>query len=85
MMAVREMDRFPGQWQVGIRDLRRRTVMAPTPRERERRQAIRLPAQGWTAAAPGRDPLTTGRWAPASGQGGPAALIFGPTGGSPRP
>ena len=69
MMAVREMDRFPGQWRMGIRDLHRRTVMAPTPREQERRQAIRLPAQGWTAAAPGRDPLATGRWALAFGQG----------------
>ena len=49
MMAVRELDRFPGQWRMGIRDLHRRTIMAPTPRERERRQPIRLPAQGWTA------------------------------------
>ena len=53
MMAMREMYRFPGQWQMGTRDLRRGTNMAPTPRERERRQAIRLPAQGWTAAALG--------------------------------
>ena len=51
VMGVREMDRFLEQWQMGIRDLHRRTIMAPTPRERERWQAIWLLAQGWTAAA----------------------------------
>ena len=35
MMGVREIDRFPEQWQMGIRDLRRRTIMVPTLRERE--------------------------------------------------
>ena len=49
-MRVREMDRFLEQWQMGIRDLHRRTILAPTPRERERWQAIWLLAQGWTAA-----------------------------------
>ena len=52
-------------------------------------QAIWLLAQGWTAAAAAealeRDPHTIGRWASAFGEGGPAALIFEQTGGSPRP
>ena len=52
------MDRFLEQWQMGTRDLRHSTVVAPTPRER--RQAIRLLARGSKAAdtslAPGREP-----------------------------
>ena len=36
-----------------------------------------------TAQAPGRDAHTIDRWATAFGQGGPAALIFEQTGGSP--
>ena len=48
-----------------------------------------LLAQGLTAAATAealeRDPHTIGRWAAAFGEGGPAALIFEQTGGSPRP
>ena len=44
-------------------------------------------AQGWTASAVAealeRDPHTIGRWAAAFGEGGPAALIFEQTGGSP--
>ena len=44
-------------------------------------------AQGWTAAATAealeRDPHTIGRWASAFGEGGPAALIFEQSGGSP--
>ena len=48
-----------------------------------------LLAQGRTAAATAealeRDPHTIGRWASAFGEGGPAALIFEQTGGSPRP
>ena len=46
-------------------------------------------AQGLTAAATAealeRDPHTIGRWASAFGEGGPAALIFEQTGGSPPP
>ena len=84
-MGVREIDRFLEQWQMGIRDLHRRTILAPTPGER--RQAIWLLAQGWTASATAealeRDPHTIGRWAAAFGKGGPAALIFEQTGGSP--
>ena len=50
---------------------------------------IWLLAQGWTASgtaqALGRDPHTIGRWAAAFGEGGPAALIFEQSGGSPPP
>ena len=50
---------------------------------------ILLLAQGWTSSATAqaleRDPHTIGRWVSAFGKGGPAALIFEPTGGSPRP
>ena len=86
-MGVREIDRSLEQWQMGVKDLRRRVILAPTPRERERWYAILLLAQGLTAAATvealERDPHTIGRWASAFGEGGPAALIFEQTGGSP--
>ena len=86
-MGVREIDRCLEQWQMEIKDLRRRMILAPTPRERERWYALLLLAQGWTAAATAealeRDPHTIGRWASAFGEGGPAALIFEQTGGSP--
>ena len=88
-MGVREIDRSPEQWRMGVKDLRRRMILAPTPRERERWYAIWLLAQGWTAATTAealeRDPHTIGRWASAFGEGGPAALIFKQTSGSPPP
>ena len=86
-MGVREKVRFLEQWRMDATDLRRRMILAPTPRERERWYAILLLAQGLTAAATAealeRDPHTIGRWASAFGEGGPAALIFEQTGGSP--
>ena len=89
MMSVREIDRSLEQWQMEVKDLRRRMILAPRPRERERWYAILLLAQGWrastTAAALERDPHTIGRWAAAFGEGGPRALIFEQTGGSPPP
>ena len=84
-MGVREIDRSLEQWQMGVKDLRRRVILAPTPRERERWYAILLLAQGLTAEALERDPHTIGRWASAFGEGGPAALIFEQTGGFPPP
>ena len=64
-------------------------ILAPTPRERERWYAMLLLAQGCTAAATAelldRDPHTIGTWAAAFGNGGPRALIFEQTEGSPRP
>ena len=85
--GVREMDRFLEQWEMGVKDVHRRLILAPTPRERERWHAVWLLAQGWTASATAealeRDPHTIGRWATAFGEGGPAALVFEQTGGSP--
>ena len=80
MMGVREIDRSLEQWQMGVKDLRRRMVLAPTPRERERWYAMLLLAQGLTAAATAaaleRDPHTIGRWAAAFGEGGPGSFDF---------
>ena len=88
-MGVREIERSLEQWQMGVNDLRRRMILAPTPRERERWYAVVLLAQGLTAAATAealeRDPHTIGRWASAFSEGGPRALIFEQTGGSPPP
>ena len=83
-MGVREKERFLEQWRMDATDLRRRMILAPTLRERW--YAILLLAQGLTATAEAleRDPHTIGRWASAFGEGGPAALIFEQTGGSPR-
>ena len=76
-MGVREMDRFLERW------TNARAVCVG--RERERWYALLLLAQGWTAAATAetleRDPHTIGR--SAFGDGGPAALIFEQSGGSP--
>ena len=80
-MGVREIDRFLKQWQIGVKDLRRRMIVAPTPRERERWYAMLLLAQGWTASSTAqaleRDPHTIGRWT--------AALMFEQSGGFPPP
>ena len=88
-MGEREIDRSLEQWQMGVKDLRRRMILAPPPRERERWYAILLLAQGWRAAATAEalegDPHTIGRWALAFAEGRPAALIFEQTGGSPPP
>ena len=86
-MGAREIHRDLEQWEMDAKALRRRMILAPTPRERERWYAVWLLAQGWTAAATAealeRDPHTIGRWASAFGEGGPAALIFEQSGGSP--
>ncbi len=86
-MGGRDMDGHLEQWQINAKDLRRRMILSPTPRERERWYAMLLLAQGWTASATAealeRDPHTIGRWVAAFGQGGPRALIFEQSGGSP--
>ncbi len=55
-MGVREIDRFLKQWQMDGRDLHRRLILAPTPRERERWHAIWLLAKEWTASGTARRP-----------------------------
>ena len=71
------------------KDLHRRMILAPTPRERVRWHAIWLLAHRWTASATAealeRDPHTIGQWASAFSEGGPAALIFERSGGAPPP
>ena len=61
--GVRDIDRFLQHWEMDVRGLRRRLIVAPTPRERW--YALWLLAQGWTAAATAevleRDPHTIGR------------------------
>ena len=42
MMGVREIDRSLEQWQMEVKDLRHRMILAPTPRERERWYALWL-------------------------------------------
>ena len=87
MMGVREIERFFEQWQMDATDLRWRMILAPTARERELWYALWLLAQGWTASAAAealeRDPHTIGPWSAAFGEGGPRALIFEQSGGSP--
>ena len=89
VMSVREIERSLEQWEMNVKDVHRRMILAPTPRERERWHAVWLLVQGWTAAvvaeAMERGPHTIGRWASAFGEGGPAALIFEQTRGSPPP
>ena len=88
-MGVRDMERLLQQWQMDSRDLRRRMMLTPTPREGEGWYSLWLLAQGWTASATAkalaRDPHTIGRWAAAFGEGGRAALILEQSGGSPPP
>jgi transposase len=77
------------RWQLDVAAVRTRMYRAPTPRERERWHALWLAAQGWSAArvaeALGRDAHTIGEWLAAFHRGGPAALAFAHTGGSPPP
>ena len=76
VMRVSEIDRCLERWEMNAKDVHRRMILAPTPRERW--HAVWLLAQGCTAVAVAealeRDPHTIGRWASAFGEGGPAAL-----------
>ena len=47
-MGAREIHRDLEQWEMDAKALRRRMILAPTPRERERWHAVWLLAQGWT-------------------------------------
>ena len=86
-MGVKNIERFLEQWEMDVSDFRRRLILVPTPRERERWNALWLLAQGWTASATAealeRDPHTIGRWVATFGEGGPPALIFEQSRGSP--
>ncbi len=87
---MQEMGGLLEQWSAAGGDeaeMRRRMYRAPTPRERERWHAVWLLAQGWTAAAVGRaldrDAHTISQWPRAFAEGGPKALVFEQSGGSP--
>ena len=71
-MGVRKIGRSQEQWQIEVKDMRRRMILVLTPRERERWYAMLLLAQGWTTGALEQDPHTVGTWASAFGEGGPA-------------
>jgi transposase len=77
------------RWHLDVRQVREQMYRAPTPRERERWHALWLLARGWSAVQVGealeRDPHTIGEWLAAFERGGPAALPFPHTGGSPPP
>ena len=70
-MGVREIDRFLEQWQMDARDLHRRLILAPAPRERERWHASWLLAQGWTASGTAQ---AVGRETRTPSEDGPAPL-----------
>ena len=82
-MGGREIEQSQDRWELGVKDLQRRMILAPTPRERERWYAMLLLAQGLTAEALDRGPHTIGWWASAFGEGGSRALIFEQTRGPP--
>ena len=71
VMGVREIAQSLRRWEMSAKDVHRRMILAPTPRERERWHAVWLLAQGWTAAATAealeRDPHTIG---PSTSSGG---------------
>ena len=73
MMGVKEIEGFLEQWRMGNKYVRRRMILAPTPRERERGHALWLLTQGWKASATAealeRDPHTIGRWVDTFGAG----------------
>ena len=87
-MGTQEMGALMERWRLDGAEVRRRMYRVPTPRERERWHPVWLLAQGWTAGAVAqaleRDAHTIGRWVAAFAEGGPKALVFEQTGGSPR-
>ena len=89
LLGMMEMGALLERWRMDEAEVRRRMYRAPTPRERERWHALWLLAQGWTAAAVGRalgrDAHTIGQWATTFAEGGPKALSFEQSGGSPPP
>ena len=72
VIGVRDMDQFLERWEMDVPGVRRRMILAPVPRERERWYALWLLAQGWTAQATAealeRDPPTPldGGWPPSA-------------------
>ena len=89
-MSVREIERCLEQWEMNAKDVHRRMILAPTPRERERWHAVWLLGAGLDSSGHGGGagagpPHHRTMGLAAFGEGGPAALIFEQTGGSPPP
>jgi hypothetical protein len=89
VLGMKDIAQLLERWQLDVSDVRERMYRAPTPRERERWQALWLLAQGWTAVAVAealeREPHTIGTWVAAFSDHGPKALTFQQSGGSPPP
>ena len=87
LLGLPKMGALLERWRMDEAEVRRRIYRAPTPRERERWHAVWLLVQGWTAGAVAqaleRDAHTIGEWARAFAEGGPKALVFEQSGGSP--
>ena len=79
-MGVREIDRFLQQWQMDARDLRRRTILEPTPPGAGEVVCPVAPSSRMDVLShgggSGEGPHTIGRWAAAFGEGGPPFSIF---------
>ena len=86
-VGMEEIGALLERWRMDEAEVRRRMYRASTPRERERWHAVWLLAQGWPAAAVAqaleRDAHTIGQWARTFAEGGPKALVFEQSGGSP--
>ena len=89
VLGMRDIVQLLERWQLDVGKVREHMYRAPTPRERERWHGLWLLAQGWTALAVAdaleRDPHTIGTWVTALFNGGPPALAFEQSGGSPPP
>jgi transposase len=77
------------RWKLDRAAVREQVYRAPTPRERERWQALWLLMEGWSATqvadALERDPHTIGEWLASFRRAGPAGMQVEHTGGSPPP
>ena len=88
VMSMRGITPELERWQLDVDGVRSRMYLAPTPRERTvARSVAPVPGHdrlGHRRGTGGRDVHTIGRWATAFSEGGPAALIFEQSDGSPR-
>ena len=88
LLGMPKMGALMEWWRLDESGVRRADVLRPTPRERESGHAVWLLVRGWTAGAVvqalERDVHTIGQWARAFAEGGPKALDFEQSGGSPR-
>ena len=86
VLGMREMQGVLEQWQRDAGDLRRRMYWAPTPGSGTVACPMafgpRLDCGGGGRGA-GRDAHTIGRWVAVFGEGGPGAMAFEQSGGSP--